>query len=289
MTNQLDKKILVLGGSGKIGHSLIRHIGPGRVDCPDRKTIDLFKPSQVLNAIQWDNYSSVVYCAGINGRHILTMSSEKTEAVNIHSPQRIAEISRKLGIKFCYLSSDDVFDGFTDDAYNEESRANPINRYGQEKLAAETAIFSTNKDAAVVRLPIIYGGSINQAKHIQFLDKVIQSAMTNSGNWSVSSRCVTNPSCLNDLLPVMTHIALDRQLSGIFHVCNTESMSMYDFAKLIKEELNSSIQIKPVDGTFSTENYQKKEYAPLTTNRLPSLRSCTEALRDYLSELTVTN
>ena len=280
--NQNHQKILILGGSGKIGHTLCQYLGHQDVYCPSHADLDLSKPSQLHRSLDWHRYKAIIYCAGINGRQILNRETEVTEAVNIISPSILAKIAANAQMPFSYISSDDVFDGQLDGPYDEYSTTNPLNRYGEEKYKAECSILSANSNAVIVRLPIVYGGAITQEKHRQFFDKIIFSAMNNRGTWTVSNICITNPSYLADLIPLICQLTLDLKASGIYHLCHSESLSMYDFACEIKSILGSTIDIQPVADAFSTPAYQRKTTVPLISQRLPPLRSCRAALYDYL-------
>lgn len=282
--NQKYFKTLVLGGSGKIGSTIRHYIGDDNCDFPKRSVVDLSKPDEISNSLDWGNYGAIIYCAGISGRQVLEVECKYSEALNIKSPAIIAQIAAQKKLRFCYISSDDVFDGSTLQPYSEYDNTNPLNRYGQEKRQAEIAILELNPRAVITRLPMVYGGAISQLRHVQFLDKIISSALENTGSWTVSRSCVTNPSCLDDVLPKVLDLVLKTQESGLFHICNSKGLSLFEFASEITALLQSKTNIHGVHDTFSTPDYQKKGYAPLITNRHPSLRSCKAALRAYLGK-----
>ena len=54
------------------------------------------------------------------------------------------------------MSTNYVFDGKSR-PYDENGKANPVNAYGASKLAGEKALGEVCPDAAVLRVPLLYG------------------------------------------------------------------------------------------------------------------------------------
>ncbi|MGC6509584.1 MAG: SDR family oxidoreductase [Myxococcota bacterium] len=276
---------LVLGGSGKIGTNIAGSLNLiGETHCPTRRSIDLSNTGQLTKALDWEQFDAVFYCAGICGRQINTFEHAKSQAVNVLSPALIAHLGLKYKFRFCYISSDDVFDGHLGRPYHEFDDTNPLNRYGKEKRLAEIKILEKNPDAVIARLPMVYGGTYHKKSQEQFLDKFIDAARSSQGKWTLSNSCVTNPSALDDILPVLFELTLNTHEAGIFHLFNAEEASLYEFAAETLKILNSTLPIFSTDSTFSTDDYQRKAFAPLQTLRLPPLRSWRQALEAHLSK-----
>ena len=56
-----------------------------------------------------------------------------------------------------YISTDYVFDG-SHPPYFPDNKTNPLNRYGQTKLAGERAVLGVEETFTVLRIPVLYGG-----------------------------------------------------------------------------------------------------------------------------------
>lgn len=76
--------------------------------------------------------------------------------MNVETPKTLGRICKKLDIMLIYISTDYVFDG-TAPPYEVEDKPNPLQFYGETKLAGEEAIRSVYPEAAILRLPILYG------------------------------------------------------------------------------------------------------------------------------------
>ena len=63
----------------------------------------------------------------------------KAELLNVRLVELLAEESARLGFNFIHISTDYVFDG-TSPPYKPEDKPNPLNVYGEHKLAAEEVL-----------------------------------------------------------------------------------------------------------------------------------------------------
>jgi dTDP-4-dehydrorhamnose reductase len=76
--------------------------------------------------------------------------------VNVEASMRCAELCAKHSVKFVFTSSDQVFSG-KDAPYTELSPVAPLNTYGKQKAEAEIRIAEKCPDAAICRMPLMYG------------------------------------------------------------------------------------------------------------------------------------
>ena len=77
--------------------------------------------------------------------------------VNGVAPGILAEEAARLGAVLVHYSTDYVFDGTKGAPYLEEDSPNPINVYGQTKLAGERAIRDTGAPHLIFRTSWVYG------------------------------------------------------------------------------------------------------------------------------------
>jgi len=83
---------------------------------------------------------------------------DRAHRLNVELPAALARAASILGARLVHLSTDQVFDG-TRGPYREEDPPNPISAYGLSKLGGEERILSSDADAVVLRLNLVYGPS----------------------------------------------------------------------------------------------------------------------------------
>lgn len=89
-----------------------------------------------------------------------------------------------------YISTDYVFDG-TAPPYEVEDKPNPLQFYGETKLAGEEAIREVYPEATIVRLPILYGkAEYNSESAINILIDVVLVSCKEIGNNCSMAQCV---------------------------------------------------------------------------------------------------
>lgn len=77
-----------------------------------------------------------------------------TNQLNVESSRALASLCIEIGAWLVYLSTDYVFDG-TRPPYHPGDLPNPLNFYGRSKLQGEEAVRAVNKDATILRVPIL--------------------------------------------------------------------------------------------------------------------------------------
>jgi len=170
--------VLVVGGAGYVGSVLIPHLlDKGySVKCLDkmffgeesiksfkdnieliREDIRSFDPS-ILNGID----VCVNLAAISQPDQTKLINPELYYDINHRGCVRVANLSKKKGIKkYIFTSTCSVY-GFQDELINEESTPNPLEAYGKSKILAENdtlALADTNFTVSILRPGTMYGFS----------------------------------------------------------------------------------------------------------------------------------
>jgi dTDP-4-dehydrorhamnose reductase len=106
--------------------------------------IKRIKPQVIINATA---YTSV------DGAE---SEAEVALAINRDAPGIIAEEAKALGAVFIHYSTDYVFDGMKSEPYVETDLPNPVNTYGQSKLAGEHEITQIGGTYLILRTSWLY-------------------------------------------------------------------------------------------------------------------------------------
>ncbi len=162
------KKLLVTGASGFLGWNCCRIAkenykvtglynsrlcsvsGVGYIQCD---LTDTGKLGQFISEI---NPSIIIHTAAISAPNRCQEEPAVSRIINVDVSGAIARICRERGVKLVFTSSDQVFSG-NDAPYSECSFVSPVNIYGKQKSEAEQLILKECPDAAVCRMPLMYG------------------------------------------------------------------------------------------------------------------------------------
>ena len=138
------RKILLTGKNGQVGWELQRTLATlGEVIAVDREKLDLSKPDSITSTIREIKPDLIVNAAAYTAVDKAESEPDLAMAINGIAPGIMAEEAIRLGAAIIHYSTDYVFDGTKAAPYVEDDAPNPINAYGQSKLAGEMAIRSS--------------------------------------------------------------------------------------------------------------------------------------------------
>ena len=161
--------VLVTGGSGLLGKSVFEtkpqaaslqcvHLQKYRVpkNMGNNRSLDIRSKKCVDRFFAKHKFDVVIHAAGIASVDYVKNNYAESLESNIVGTLNISSACRKSGAYLIYISSNAVFDGLSA-PYNEASKPNPINEYGEIKLECERLIEKTIPDACIIRPILMYG------------------------------------------------------------------------------------------------------------------------------------
>jgi dTDP-4-dehydrorhamnose reductase len=251
--------ILILGGTGMLGHKLFQHFLPrfsGTICTMHRRASDapysriaMFQGPQVIEEIDIldsNNLSTlllrlkpdfIVNCIGVIKQRDEASSHISTITVNSLLPHQLAEISAKWGGRLIHFSTDCVFSG-RQGMYKETDPSDAEDLYGKTKFLGET----TEANALTIRTSII-GREL--ANHRSLLDWFLSNK---GGRIRGYRKSIYSGVTTNHLAEVLADIILYHpQLQGVYQVAS-EPISKYDLLCLLREAYALDVAIDPVDG-----------------------------------------
>jgi dTDP-4-dehydrorhamnose reductase len=155
-------KILLTGATGQVGWELARTLLPlGDVIAVNREQADLANLKSLRTIIQQHKPDVIVNPAAYTAVDKAETERELAFLINGEAPGVLAEEAKKIGALLVHFSTDYVFDGSKSAAYTEDDDTNPINVYGQSKLAGEQAIQSVAGDHFILRTSWVYASRGN--------------------------------------------------------------------------------------------------------------------------------
>lgn len=275
--------ILVTGASGLLGRAILaafrsdavwRVCGTGfsRVR-QGLITLDLCDPAAVDACLESLRPRVVIHSAAERRPDVSEGNPEATRRLNVAATARLARWCAAHGAWLLYLSTDYVFDG-TRPPYGIDAPTGPLNAYGRSKLDGELAIRSEIADAAVLRVPILYGPCETLAESsvtsiVPALLRATTAAPVCLDNWA--TRYPTHTADVASVIRQMTlHRLAGHPLDGVFHASGNEPHTKYTLGLLMARILGVSPEVVRPDDT-PTSGAPRPHDAHLDTSRLDAL------------------
>lgn len=160
--------MLITGASGFLGWNCCRIAGKNyevtglynsrQCTVPGVKYIqcDISDTGKLGKIISEINPSIIIHTAAISAPNRCQEEQAFSWRINVEASEEIARICKKWSIKLVFTSSDQIFSG-NEGPYKEDSLATPVNIYGQQKAEAERLIMKVCPNAAICRMPLMYG------------------------------------------------------------------------------------------------------------------------------------
>lgn len=164
----------------------------------------------------------IVLTAAMTNVDLCETDREGAWKANALGPKGIAEAAQEVGAKLIHVSTDFVFDG-EQGMYTEEDHVNPINYYGESKLAGERFVQEICPDSVIARTSVLYGWSPVRLNFVTWAAAEMQ-----KGNCiNIVNDQYNSPTYSPNLADMILRI---RDETGIFHACGSQRISRYDFA-----------------------------------------------------------
>lgn len=245
MPTPLIPHILITGATGLLGRPLLRacvslrewrvtgtafrRIGPGL------ERLDLSQTDAIPGFLDRLAPDIIIHTAAERRPDVSERDRAGTQRLNVGSTAAIAQWAASRGAFVIYISSDYVFDG-AHPPYRPGDATHPLNAYGQSKLDGERAVLRAGCDAAVLRVPLLYGDveRLDESSVTVLADALMKAAPGQRiamEHWA--TRYPTHTADVADVLARMTAYRLAHPgFSGIFHWSGDEAMTKYDMARL---------------------------------------------------------
>ncbi|CAM5214024.1 dTDP-4-dehydrorhamnose reductase [Oligella ureolytica] len=225
-------KILVTGGAGQLGQAF-KALGSKEIVVLDCEQLDIANQHSIEQAFQQHQPTIVINAAAYTNVEQAELESGQAFAINEKAAKLLAQQCAEQGVQLIHLSTDYVFDGNEGVPYEVTDSTNPINVYGQSKLAGEKAVFGVNPQAIVVRSSWLYSEFGNN-----FQTKIIAAAQTKlrqKESLKVVSDEWGSPTYVPDLVYFLLAISQAAHVyqGQILHFSNNQMMSRLQQAEML--------------------------------------------------------
>jgi len=258
---QEPTRILLTGSTGQVGWELHRSLIPlGEIIAPNRKQFDLANPESLRSKIQEWKPDIIINPAAYTAVDQAEDEAELAFTINAVAPKVLAEEASRLKIPLIHYSTDYVFDGKKETPYAEQDAPNPLNVYGESKLAGENAIQKTTEQHLILRTSWVYSHRRNnflttmlklfqEKEEIKVVDDQVGAPTSARILAETTASLFNNKNNQNNIM-----------LKGTYHLTAAGNITWYDFAKEIQIalDLNEKINIIPI----SSKEYTTKAIRP---------------------------
>jgi len=282
-------KIVVLGGTGMLGHQLFFtgiHLGldidviarnrtlllaKTRSDfynrihiCQDVK--DFIQLEKTIKGIKPD---VLINCIGIVKQSHLSNNYIESITINSLLPHYLEQLGTKYNYKLIHISTDCVFDG-SKGMYKEADSPNATDLYGKSKNLGEVDYGS----GLTIRTSII-GHEITKPTH-----GVIEWFLSEDNSIEGYKKAIFSGLTTYELSIVIFNTILKSDLSaGLYHVAGNP-ISKYDLLSLTAEIYNKQIRILPSDQLVIDRSLNPAKFAGLTGYVAPSWQQMIQEMKE---------
>ena len=266
-------KAVIIGKSGQLASELVVELPEGvEVLTLGRADVDitsydelsvkvkLFKPSVIINA---SAYTAVDKAES---------DVDAAYAINEKAVGIMAKVAKENNCRFIHVSTDFIFDGESNQAYDVDNVTNPTSVYGASKLAGELAIKSTYpENSAIVRTSWVYSTFGNN------FVKTMLRLMAEKDELGVVGDQIGCPTNAKGLAQFIWLLASHNDLKQVYHWSDAGVASWYDFAVAIQELglkhglLDRKIPIKGIASSAYPTPAKRPKFSLLNTSSAKSI------------------
>ena len=274
--------ILVTGSTGQLGSDVVKELlkrGYSTLS-PNRSELNLCSEDNIRNYILNSNCEAIVHCAAYTQVDKAEDEKDLCIKINATATKHIAKCAKILDIPMIYISTDYVFDGTKDGEYTENDETNPINIYGESKLAGEKYVQEILDKYYIVRTSWVF--NINGKN---FIETMLRLSKANN-QLSIVNDQIGSPTYTRDLSRLLVDM-LETSKYGLYHATNEGYCSWYEFANTIFKLANINIDIKAINSNEYASRAKRPLNSKLSKDKLieygfKPLPHWEDALKDYL-------
>lgn len=241
---------VVLGANGLLGSNVFTtvtdrggrpvgtyHSADPSFDAPCHP-LDVRETDRVATLLDKTDPDLVVNCAAMTDVDGCEEDPDQARAVNGDAPGSIARLCDDRDIAFTHVSTDYVFDGEGETPYGTGASPDPIQEYGESKLAGERAVQKEHSEPTIVRLSFVYGfhrGTDDLEGFPAWVRDRLQADERTplfTDQWVTPTRARQAAGTILDL-----H---ERGATGLYHVACRSCVTPYEFGQQIRERMGVS-------------------------------------------------
>jgi dTDP-4-dehydrorhamnose reductase len=279
-------KILILGGSGMLGHRLWLELSQSHetwatlraaAELARHPAFDLKRACAPVDVLRRDDLSQalgavrpdcVINCIGL----IKQLHQDPLAALELNAvlPHRLAHLCAAAGARLIHISTDCVFSG-REGNYAETSPADADDLYGRTKFLGEV---TTSAHCLTLRTSII-------GRELKTRLGLIEWFLSQAGPVQGFRRAIYTGLTTDEMARAIRDYVLPHpQLHGLYQVASTP-ISKYDLLLLAREAFGRRITIQPSDSLICDRSLNGERFHQATGYAAPSWPQMLQTLAAY--------
>jgi len=249
-----EPRVLILGGSGMLGHKLWQVLS-ARLDVHatvrasdlGAPRLGLLDPQRTVTGVMAEAFDTVaeavaavrpdvvVNCIGIVKQVREAHDPLASIAMNSLFPHRVAQLCGARGARLIHVSTDCVFSGRAGN-YDEGDNPDPVDLYGRSKLLGEVAYGAS----LTIRTSII-------GRELAGASGLLEWFLSQEGSARGFQRAIFSGLTTQALARILASVIADHPvLTGIRHIAS-EPISKFDLLALLRDAYGLDVEIVPDD------------------------------------------
>ena len=286
-------RILIIGGSGMLGHQLWRHFHKAhetwvtlRKPAASFRPWNLFDPAFTQVGVEAADFAQldavlqlvrpdvVLNSVGIIKQLKEAKSPIPSITINSLLPHRLAEICGQVNARLILFSTDCVFSG-KKGGYTESDTADAEDLYGRTKLLGE---IGDQSHVVTIRSSIV-GRELGSAHSL------IDWFLTQGGKRIKGYSHAIYSGLTTVEMARVVELVLTRRpdLTGLWHVAS-EPISKHELLLLAKEEFGLNVEIEPFSELHCDRSLRGEQFAQKTGYKAPDWRTMLRELAEVSKE-----
>ena len=258
-------RILVTGANGLLGQKLVQRLQKDpnvelvatargqaaiKITRGEYHTMDITNRENVESVLRLTKPDVVIHTAAMTQVDDCEQQREDCWKANVEAVDHIVRCCKALHIHLVHVSTDFIFDG-TEGPLDEDAVPNPVNYYGESKLAAEKIIRESGISWAILRTVLVYG--INSDMSRSNIVLWVKNSLEQRKTIQVVNDQWRTPTLAEDLAEGC-YLAAKKMARGIYNISGKDFLSPYDIAVKTAEffKLDKTL-IQPTDSTRFTQ------------------------------------
>lgn len=270
----MREKVLITGANGLLGQKLVNlfaalpdcevvAISRGKNRNKSNRTysyfnVDLTDFDKVAQLVSEVRPSIIINAAAMTNVDLCEERQEECDLINVEFVRCLVELCEEHSTFLIHISTDFIFDG-TNGPYKEDDEPNPLSHYGMSKLRSEKIIQHSSLNYVILRTILVYG-LVDKMPSDNFV-LWLKNAIENKKEVTIVDDQFRMPTFVDDLAQAC-FLAVDKKVTGVFHISSNELMNIYEMAIEVAKTFNlDTSYIKRI----STKELNQKAQRPAVT------------------------